>query len=244
LIGVNTHSFWKTVAGSIAFVVGALMTLFAKLVAALTPFAIAMARAVTIIVSILGIYVMLLPGRFGDAIKWMIGPIAWANVWSVLFMFWWKVSEFFNDWGHRLFWGSDGLGDGISSAAVIGFVTAVGYTALPHIAWKLVFAMPERLMPHGGVGSMLTPAIRVMMAAGAAVGVKKFGRWLGGGSNASGTNSGAAGGGGGSGGGSPGGNGRPLPSNSATRLRAAECQNTGKGQRSRPSAKPVSNPSR
>jgi len=168
---------WRNIGGTLAYIVGCFMTLFAKLVAVLTPFGIAMARAVAIILSILGIYLLLLPGRVGEGIKWMIGPIAWAHVWGVLFIFWWKISEAFLTWGRQVFWDATTLsGDGISGAAVIQFVVAVGYTSLPVMAWHLVFSMPERLMPRGGVGAMISPATRVITAA--IVG-GTAGRWLG-----------------------------------------------------------------
>lgn len=153
-----TDSIWKIIAGSIAYIVGAFMSIFAKLVASLMPFAIAMARSIAIVISVLGIYLLLLPSRVGDSIKWMIGPIAWVHVWSVLYLFWWKFSEFILDYGEQLFWDASAFtGDGISSAAVIQFTAAVVYTALPVIAWAIVFGLPERLAPRGGVGNMISP---------------------------------------------------------------------------------------
>jgi uncharacterized membrane protein len=76
-----TDSFTTLTTGTIAGIVAALMTLFSKLVAALTPFAIAMARAIAIVLRVLGVYLLLLPGRYADSVKWMVGPIAGANLW-------------------------------------------------------------------------------------------------------------------------------------------------------------------
>ncbi len=151
-------AFWKNLAGTLSYIVGVFMTLFAKLVAALTPFGVAMARAIALVLSLLGIYLLLLPDRARDGVVLLIGPIAFANLWGTLYIFWWKISEIFNEWASTLFFNATWFsGDGISGAAVIQFATAIGYTALPFIAWSIVFSMTERLVPRGGVASQLAP---------------------------------------------------------------------------------------
>lgn len=159
-------AFWKNLAGTLSYIVGVFMTLFAKLVAALTPFGVAMARAIALVLSLLGIYLLLLPDRARDGVVWLIGPIAFANLWGTLYIFWWKITEIFNEWASTLFFNATWFsGDGISGAAVIQFATAIGYTALPFIAWSIVFSMTERLVPRGGVASQLTPVAQAISRA-------------------------------------------------------------------------------
>ncbi len=200
---------WKIVAGSIGAVVGFLMNLFAKLVAALSPFCIALARSIAVILSVLGLFLLLLPNRARDAVTMMLGPITFANLWGLLFVVWWKVGELFNDWGFKLFQDAETFsGDGISAAATIQFAVAVGYVSLPAIAWGIVNSATQGLLPRGAAGgAMIAPMVKFFKGAAFAAAM----RYVRGGGGSGGTNpSGSPGEGGrGGGGGVP--NNPPTP---------------------------------
>ena len=158
-------NFLRSTGGGVAWTVAKLFGVFAQVVAALTPYAIAMGRSIAVVVSLLGLFIMLLPNRAKDGILLLLGPIAYVNLWGILFVFWWWVAEKLADWSL----GSQGAwftGEGSSARAVADFVVATGYVSLPMIAWKLVFSQIESIGGGRGIAGILKyPA---MLALGAA----------------------------------------------------------------------------
>lgn len=193
--------FWATLRGDIYRVLGALlgwlvgsvMNVFANLVAGITPFGLAMARTIAVLLSLLGVFVMLLPGRAKQGIVLLIGPITFANLWGLFFILWWWISERLLQWGDGLWDNPAQFGDGVGAMAVIKFVVASGYALLPMIAWRVVFDQVERMAMGRGMAGLLTPAGNLAMLTS-----YKLGGWAGG------KIMGAGRGGGGDSGGNPG----------------------------------------
>jgi hypothetical protein len=144
-------------AGSVAMVVSLFVKLFAQLIAALTPYALAVSRGLAVIVSIAGICLLLVPGRTRDALAWMVGPMAWTHLWSLLFIVWYPLETLATDALAALPLGETASG-ALSSQAVMRFVFAAGYGSLPFLAWKLAFGGLARSMPRMGLDRLVAPA--------------------------------------------------------------------------------------
>ena len=194
----SMKNFWKSIATLLGAVVVSFMTIYAKLVSALTPFGVAMARCIAIIMSILGIYLLILPNRTREGIQWLIAPIAFANLWGTLYIFWWKVSDLITDWGweHLSSTFFSGNEDNMTGLATMHFVSAIGYTALPMIAWSIVFSLTPRMTMNSGIGGMINQATNTIVssvrtaAVGAVIGRSMRGGGSGGGGAALGTGGG------------------------------------------------------
>ena len=144
-------------AASIGMVVSLFVKLFAQLVAALTPYALAVSRGLAVIMSIAGIYLLLVPGRTRDAMAWMVGPMVWVHLWAILFFIWYPLETVATDALAALPIGEP-ADAALSSQAVMRFVFAAGYASLPFLAWKLTFGGLARSMPKMGLDRMVAPA--------------------------------------------------------------------------------------
>jgi hypothetical protein len=153
----------KVLAAMMGWLVSTVMNIFAALVAALTPFGLAMARTIAVVLSLIGIFVLLLPGRAKDGIILLIAPAAFANLWGIFFVAWWWIAERLFEWGNGLWEMPAHFGDGIAAMAAIKFVVAVGYSVLPYFAWKIVSGQVHQLSAGRGMVGALKPAAMLAM---------------------------------------------------------------------------------
>lgn len=123
---------------------------------AVMPAVISIAKMFALILSVVGIFVMLIPGREVIGLEWMIAPITWVNVWNVLYLLFWKVSTNIDKVGALI--DASGLDQRIhalNTTALISIVEAAGYIELPVIAWHIVFRSAGALSIGAAAGGFL-----------------------------------------------------------------------------------------
>jgi len=145
------------IAAAVASLVSVLFKLMAQMVASLTPYALAAARAVAVLLAVLGIYLLLIPGRTRDAIGLMVGPIAWVHIWTLLFIVWYPLETAGSQAAGRLPLAGATTGT-VAARAVVRFVFAAGYASLPYVAWKIVFGGLSRTVPRLPLDRLVAPA--------------------------------------------------------------------------------------
>lgn len=148
-------------AAAVATVVSLFIKLFAQMIAALTPWALAVSRGLAAVVSVAGIYLLLVPGRARDALAWMIGPMIWAHLWATFFLVWYPIEGIAMDALAAVPLVAP-MTDALSAQAVMRFVLASGYAALPFLAWKVTFGGLARAMPRMGLDRLAAPARAVL----------------------------------------------------------------------------------
>jgi hypothetical protein len=150
------------VAAAVGSIVSVLMKLLAHMVASLTPYALAAARAIAVLLGVLGIYLLLVPGRIRDGLALMVGPMAWVHIWTILFVIWYSLETIGDEAASRLPI-QDSPGADVAARAVVRFVLAVGYASLPYIAWKIVFGGLSRTVPRLPLDRLVVPARNYMV---------------------------------------------------------------------------------
>ena len=145
------------IAAAIAEIGSLVIKLFAQMSASLTPYALALARGLAVILAIPGVYLMLVPGRFRDACGWLVGPMVWVHLWTVLFLIWYPFETIATDAAAALPY-LESPSAVMAAHGVVRFAFATGYLSLPIIAWRITFGGLGRITPRMGLDRLMAPA--------------------------------------------------------------------------------------
>ncbi len=124
-----------------ALVLGALSTL----VVSVLPFALGVAKAIAIVISMVGTWVLLWPGRARIALSWMIGPISFVSLWSVLFNIWNDIEPSLAQ--IAIIAGNAAHGSW-SAQRAMSIAISLGYMGLPSLALGIIYGESGRALYH------------------------------------------------------------------------------------------------
>ena len=142
-----TTLFQQPLATVLLAVTSLLLGALASLVVAVLPFLLGVAKAIAILMSTVGLWMMLWPGRLRDAISWMVMPVAFVALWDVLFNLWAQVETYLSAIGSAV-----GHADGSSFSAgrIMSIAISIGYLGLPAIALAILSGNALRALNHAG----------------------------------------------------------------------------------------------
>ena len=148
----NTASFttWlkQPLATILLTVASLLLGALASLVVAVLPFLLGVAKAIAILMSSVGLWMMLWPGRLRDAISWMVLPVAFVALWSLLFNLWADVETLLSTIGSIVSHSNYGS---FSAGRITSVAISAGYLALPSIALSILSGNALRALNHAGM---------------------------------------------------------------------------------------------
>ena len=108
----------------------------ATLVVSVLPFTLGVAKTIAILVSTIGCWMLLWPGRARVAVAWMVGPISFVSLWSVLFDLWADIEPALSQIGSLV----GGAPHGSWSAGrAMSIAISLGYMGLPTLALGIVY---------------------------------------------------------------------------------------------------------
>jgi len=116
-----------------------LLGALASLIVAVLPFLLGIAKAIAILMSSVGLWIMLWPGRFWDALSWMVLPVAFVALWSLLFNLWAEVETFLTVIASVVSHSDYGS---FSAGRIMSIAISIGYLGLPAIASAAACAVP------------------------------------------------------------------------------------------------------
>jgi hypothetical protein len=122
-----------------------LMETLSSLVVSVLPFALGIAKAMAIVVSMIGAWLLLWPGRARVALSWMFGPISFVSLWSVLFNLWADIEPGLAQIA-ELVGGTDH--GSWSAVRAMSIAIALGYLGLPSLALGIIYGESGRALYH------------------------------------------------------------------------------------------------
>jgi hypothetical protein len=137
----------QPLATALLSVASLLLGALASLVVAVLPFLLGVAKAIAILISTVGLWMMLWPGRLRDAISWMVLPVAFVALWSLLFNLWAEVEIFLTAIASVV--GHSDYGS-FSAGRIMSIAVSVGYLGLPAIALSILSGNALRALNHAG----------------------------------------------------------------------------------------------
>jgi hypothetical protein len=147
----NTANFttWlkQPLATVLLAVASLLLAALASLIVAVLPFLLGVAKAIAILTSSIGLWMMLWPGRLRDAISWMVLPVAFVALWSLLFNLWADVETFLSAIGSIV--GHSEYGS-FSAGRIMSIAISIGYLGLPAMALSILSGNALRALNHAG----------------------------------------------------------------------------------------------
>jgi hypothetical protein len=149
-----------------------LLGALSSLVVSVLPFALGIAKAIAIIISMLGAWILLWPGRARIALSWMVGPISFVSLWSVLFNLWADIEPNLSRIASVV--GNAEHGSW-SAGRAMSIAISLGYLGLPSLALGVIYGESGRALYHAS--ARMENAL--MMAWHARTAIAAFGRrWL------------------------------------------------------------------
>jgi hypothetical protein len=149
--GYNTAGFttWlkQPLATVLLAVAALLLSALSSLVVAVLPFLLGIAKAIAILMSSIGLWMMLWPGRLRDAISWMVLPVAFVALWTLLFNLWSDVESFLSAIGSIVSHSDYGS---FSAGRIMSIAISVGYLGLPAVALSILSGNALRALNHAG----------------------------------------------------------------------------------------------
>lgn len=145
----NTRS-WTTwlqqpIATTLLTITALLLSTLASLVVAVLPFALGVAKSMAILISLIGAWLLLWPGRARVALSWMVGPISFVSLWSVLFDLWSDLEPALT----QIAWVIGAADDSSYSARrLMSIAISLGYMGLPSLALGVVYGESGRALYH------------------------------------------------------------------------------------------------
>jgi len=147
----NTASFTTLLKQPLSTVLLAVASLLlgalASLIVAVLPFLLGVAKVIAILMSSIGLWMMLWPGRLRDAISWMVLPVAFVGLWSLLFTLWGDVETFLSALGSTVSHSDYGS---FSAGRIMSIAISVGYLGLPAVALSILSGNALRALNHLG----------------------------------------------------------------------------------------------
>ena len=137
--------FEQPIATLLLTVTSALLYSLSSLVVSVLPFALGTAKAMAILISAIGAWMLLWPGRARLALSWMMAPIAFVSIWSVLFNLWADIEPLLGAIASIV-----GNADESSWSAgrAMSIAISMGYLGLPSLALGLVYGESGRALYH------------------------------------------------------------------------------------------------
>jgi len=142
-----TTWFQQPLATVLLAVTSLLLSALASLVVAVLPFLLGVAKAIAILMSTIGLWMMLWPGRLRDAISWMVLPVAFVALWDVLFNLWAQVETYLSAIGSAVSHAND---SSFSAGRIMSIAISIGYLGLPSIALAVLSGNALRALNHAG----------------------------------------------------------------------------------------------
>jgi hypothetical protein len=122
-----------------------LLGTLSSLVVSALPFALGVAKAIAIIVSMIGTWLLLWPGRARVALSWMIGPISFVSLWSVFFNLWADIEPSLTQLATVV---SDAPYGSWSARRAMSIAISLGYMGLPSLALGVIYGESGRALYH------------------------------------------------------------------------------------------------
>ena len=147
----NTDTFttWlkQPLATILLAVASLLLAALSSLVVAVLPFLLGVAKVIAILMSTIGLWMLLWPGRLRDALSWMVLPISFVALWSLLFNLWADIEPFLSTVASVV--GRSDYGS-FSAGRIMSIGISVGYLGLPMLAISILSGNASHALSHAG----------------------------------------------------------------------------------------------
>jgi hypothetical protein len=144
----------QPLATALLAVASLLLGALSSLIVAVLPFLFGVAKAIAILMSSIGLWMMLWPGRLRDALSWMVLPVSFVALWSVLFNLWADLEPFLSSVATVV--GHSDYGS-FSAGRIMSIAISIGYLGLPAVALSILSGNALRTLDH--VGARLETAM-------------------------------------------------------------------------------------
>jgi len=143
-------SSWTTwlrqpIATTLLTVTSLMLATLSSLVVSVLPFALGVAKSMAILISVIGTWLLLWPGRARIALSWMVGPISFVSLWSVLFNIWSDLEPGLMQIATAV---SDSDEGSYSARRLMSIAISLGYMGLPSISLGVVYGESGRALYH------------------------------------------------------------------------------------------------
>jgi len=122
-----------------------MLATLSSLVVSVLPFALGVAKSMAILISVIGTWMLLWPGRARIALSWMVGPISFVSLWSVLFNIWSDIEPALTQIAIAV---SDSDSGSFSARRLMSIAISLGYMGLPSLALGVVYGESGRALYH------------------------------------------------------------------------------------------------
>jgi hypothetical protein len=122
-----------------------MLATLSSLVLSVLPFALGVAKSMAILISVIGTWMLLWPGRERIALSWMVGPISFVSLWSVLFNIWSDLEPGLTQIATAV---SDSYEGSYSARRLMSIAISLGYMGLPSLALGVVYGESGRALYH------------------------------------------------------------------------------------------------
>jgi len=143
-------SSWTTwlqqpIATTLLTITSLMLSTLSTLVVSVLPFALGVAKSMAILISMVGTWMLLWPGRARIALSWMVGPISFVSLWAVLFNLWSDIEPALAQIATAVGNSDDGS---FSARRLMSIAIALGYMGLPSLALGIVYGESGRALYH------------------------------------------------------------------------------------------------
>jgi len=122
-----------------------MLSALSSIVVAVLPFMLGVAKAIAILMSSVGLWMLLWPGRLRDALSWMVVPTAFVALWTVLFNLWADIESCLGAIAAVVGHSDQGS---LSAGRIMSIAISLGYLALPAIALRILSGSAWRTLTH------------------------------------------------------------------------------------------------
>lgn len=135
----------QPIASILLSVTALILRTLSMLVVSVLPFALGIAKALAIVISTIGVWMLLWPGRVRVALTWMLGPISFVSLWSVFFNLWSDIEISLSQIAAIVGGAEHGSW---SARAAMSIAISLGYMGLPSLALGVVYGESGRALYH------------------------------------------------------------------------------------------------
>jgi len=122
-----------------------MLAALSSIVVSVLPFLLGVAKAIAILMSSVGVWMLLWPGRLRDALSWMVLPVAFVSLWAVLFNLWADIESFLSAIASSVGHSEQGS---LSAGRIMSIGISLGYLGLPMIALSVLSGSPWRALTN------------------------------------------------------------------------------------------------
>jgi hypothetical protein len=155
--------FKQPIATLLLAITSLILDALSSIVVAVLPFLLGVGKAIAILMSVVGVWMLLWPGRLREAIGWMVLPIAFVSLWAILFGLWADVESFLTAIASAVGHSDSGS---LSAGRIMSIAISLGYLGLPAMAASVLSGNAWRALDHasGHLESALLTAWRTRHA--------------------------------------------------------------------------------